>query len=308
MKKRLLAVLLCLCMPTVMISCKKDDDPDNSNKSSADNNETAISASSYELKKEEYTDENNTLEKYDKADAVTLIFPEGCTIDYIIDTLMLYGIRNSRQDYIEVIEEYPFDYEFVKAIDDADLKEGRKYRLEGYMFPGEYTIEFDADPVKIIDSFLARFDENFTQEYYERAKELGMTVDEIITLASIVQAETDVIHDMGKVSSVYHNRLYVYPYLCSDETLLYDKDYKPSEDRDAYSDDYSPYDTYRNKGFPPSAITNPGHYAITYALYPEDTKYCYFVKDPESGRMHFSTTLEEHNEVLDSLVKTAESE
>ncbi len=228
---------------------------------------------------------------------VRLTFPEGSTIDEIIDILIKGGVKNTKEQYIDVIENYDFDYQAINELDTDNFKNGRKYRLEGYLFPDTYDFYTDENPVSVINKFLVNFDNKFDASYYETAKKLGLSVDEIITIASLIETESSLTDDRGKISSVFHNRIKNmanYPYLQSDATIQYAL---PERTKKVTPEDLkydSPYNTYIYRGLPPSAIANPGLDAITYALYPENTSYYYFVSDGR-GRTYFATSLPEHN-------------
>ncbi len=238
-------------------------------------------------------------------EVVRLTFPEGSTIDEIIDILIKGGVQNTKEEYIDVIENYDFNYRFVNELDTKSFKNGRKYRLEGYIFPDTYDFYTDASAVSVIDKFLVNFDNKFDETYYDAAKQQGYSVDQLITLASLIEKESRRSADMGKISSVFHNRLKNranYPYLQSDATIQYAF---PERKAQITPDDLkydSPYNTYIYSGLPPSAVANPGLDAITSALFPEKTNYYYFVANTV-GETLFSSTLEGHNANIAQIMK-----
>jgi UPF0755 protein len=188
-----------------------------------------------------------------------------------------------------------YNYEFLKNIPD------RKPRLEGYLFPDTYEFGMKASEKEIINLMLARFDGQFKPEYYERAKKLGMTVDQIITLASIIEREAKVADDKPIIAGVFYNRLrgkYGAPSkLQSDATLQYiylmrtGQIKKRFTEKDTQMD--SAYNTYRISGLPPGPICSPGIESIKAALYPKNTDYCYFVAKSD-GTNIYSRTYDEH--------------
>ncbi|MBQ8510855.1 MAG: endolytic transglycosylase MltG [Clostridia bacterium] len=229
-------------------------------------------------------------------EVVRLTIPEGYTVDEIIDLFVSNGI-GTREGFVDVINNYDFEYEFLEGL---EMTEGRIYRLEGYLFPDTYDFYKDSSEVTAIAKLLDNFDRKFVDEYYIRCEQLGMTVDEVITLASMVEKEARYADDLGDVSSVFHNRLKVpatFPYLNCDATIMYaihhDTGDRLSTMTGGDIEYETPYNTYKYKGLPPSAIANPGLNSIKYALYPNDTKYFYFVSDTE-GHMLFATTDAEH--------------
>ncbi len=141
-----------------------------------------------------------------------------------------------------------------------------------------------------------KFDDVFTQEYYDQAEELGYTVDEIITIASMIEKEVRVAEERPKVAGVIYNRLNIDMNLQMCSTIMYALEIP--RDRLLYRDleIESPYNTYRNPGLPIGPIANPGAAAIEASLYPESHNYLYFVlKDPETGAHEFNATLDDHN-------------
>ncbi len=156
---------------------------------------------------------------------VKLTFPEGSTVDEIIDILIKGGVKNSKQDYIDAINNYAdFDYRFIDLLEQHGFSNDRVYALEGYLFPDTYEFYTDASPKAVLDKFLSNFDAKFDASFYDEAERLGLTVDELVTIASLVEAEAGNPEDKGNISSVFHNRLNnsgVYPYLESDATTNY---------------------------------------------------------------------------------------
>lgn len=203
---------------------------------------------------------------------VSVLIPEGYTVDQIIDLLVSQGI-GTREGYIEAIQNYDYNYEFLDVLESIEKKDGRKYRLEGYLFPAKYDLYKDSGEVAVIDKMLAAFQANFTDVYSDRLTELGMNMDEVVTLASIIQREARFSSDMYYISGVFHNRLNnaaTFPYLDSDATIQYAlPEHKEELTREDLKID-SPYNTYLYPGLTPGAICNPGLEAITAALYPED--------------------------------------
>ena len=156
---------------------------------------------------------------------VKLTFPEGSTVDDIINILIKGGVKNSKEDYIRVMENYgEFDYRFIDLLEKQGLDKGRVYSLEGYLFPDTYEFYTDSSPEAVIDKFLANFDVKFDDSFYDEAEKLGLTVDEVVRIASLVESEAGNPDDKGNISSVFHNRLKnpgAFPRLESDATADY---------------------------------------------------------------------------------------
>lgn len=219
-------------------------------------------------------------------DSVKVTVPEGYEIYKIADLLEEKGLIDKDKFYY-LVDYGDFDYDFIKDIPE------RNNRLEGYLFPNTYEFVAD-DEYGIINEMLAQFEKVYAN-YSERAKEMGMTMDETITLASIIEREALGDDDRKLVSSVFHNRMNSsdYPYLQSCATVQYVlKERKPVLTVEDTKID-SPYNTYINKGLPIGPIASPGETSIEAALYPENTDYLFFVLGSDS-KHHFSKTYEEH--------------
>ncbi len=216
---------------------------------------------------------------------VKTTIPEGYNLDEIAQVFVSVGADKDKFYY--ELEHGKFDYDFIK-----NLPEG-KNRLEGYLFPETYFVEFGMSEHDMIDMCLKQFDKVYTEEYRARAKEIGMTDHEIMTLASIIEKECKT--DRELVSSVFHNRLNStqFKYLESCATVIYVT--RQPKDRLTYEDISvkSPYNTYLTPGLPPGPIASPGAAAIKAALFPAESEYYYF-SDAGDGTNSFSKTYEEH--------------
>ncbi len=243
----------------------------------------------------------NTLSSYVRSQrgTVRITIPEGSTVEETLDLLVKNGVGR-KEDFLEALQEQVYDYKFCEPLTRENLSEYRfdtsySYRLEGYLFPDTYDFYLGENPVSAIGKFLTNFNRKFEAELYERCDELGMTVDEVITLASIIEKEGNNPSDYYIISSVFHNRLNhaeSFPYLNSDATLQYAQ----AERSGPYGLDTTldnPYNTYKYKGLPPGPICNPGIEAIYAALYPDSTSYYYFYTK-RNGETVYSKTFEEH--------------
>lgn len=218
-------------------------------------------------------------------DSVVVTIPEGYEIYKIADLLEEKELIDKDKFYY-LIDNGTFDYEFVKHIPKREM------RLEGYLFPDTY--EFVAnDEHGIINEMLGRF-EQFYNKYADGIANSYLSMDELVTLASIIEREAGSA-DKNLVSSVFHNRLQSpeYPYLQSCATVQYVlRERKPVlTHADTQID--SPYNTYINKGLPVGPIASPGEEAIAAALNPADTDYFFFVLGSD-GKHHFARTYDEH--------------
>jgi len=166
--------------------------------------------------------------------------------------------------------------------------------LEGYLFPETYHFSKQAAPQQIVTRIVGQFKAIYDAAFQERAKELGMSQREVVTLASIIEKETSAPQERRSVSAVFHNRLKINMRLQSDPTVIFSVDEFDGNLTRAHLFNDSPYNTYRVSGLPPGPIANPGREAIDAALYPEAIDYLYFVSK-NNGTHYFSKTLEEHN-------------
>ncbi|HPE94960.1 MAG TPA: endolytic transglycosylase MltG [Bacillota bacterium] len=235
---------------------------------------------------------------------VSVTIPEGYTTDQIIDLLVEKGVGD-RSKFIEVINNYPFKHDFISKLNELTLSANRTYRLDGYLFPDTYFFYQDDEEVNVINKFLNNFENKYEDGYYDRCEKLGMTFDELITLASMIQAEAKLAVDFEYISGVFHNRLNSssFVYLESDATVQYCLNVRNVDLTQEDLEVDNPYNTYKYKGLPPGAICNPGIDAITAALYPDDpldnsgasyTAY-YFVSN-KYGKTYYASTNKKHEQ------------
>ncbi len=165
--------------------------------------------------------------------------------------------------------------------------------LQGYLFPGNYYLYENSSARETIDTMYIHFKEFWTDSLKKEAKQLGYSVHQILTLASIVKGETDNVQEMPKIAGVYYNRLKLGMKLQADPTVQYlqPNGWKKLNYKDLQID--SPYNTYLYDGLPPGPINNPGKNAVLAALYPDKNKFLYFVADGKGGH-RFAKTYNEH--------------
>ncbi len=212
--------------------------------------------------------------------------PEGYEIKQIADKLNEEGIV-AWEDFYAALNPQDYDYPFLSGLPQRDGA------MEGYLFPATYDIPEGMSAHDIIDLMLSAFDSQFTDEYYARAAELGMTVDEIITMASIVEREAGDDEERAKVAGVFYNRRNAGMKFQSCATVQYILGERKPVLTIADTQIDSPYNTYIYPGFPIGPICNPGIESIKAALYPEVTDAYYFVLGKD-GTHVFSNTYEEH--------------
>ena len=168
--------------------------------------------------------------------------------------------------------------------------------LEGYLFPETYFVRVGTTPREMIGRMVDQFDAVFTDSLRERAKESGMSIADIVTLASLIVTEAGNDAEKPVVSSVFHHRLARGWALECNATIQY----ALGEKRRVLDEDLtidSPYNTYVHAGLPPGPIASPGEASLRAALFPADTKYLYFVSNGRGGHV-FSRTLADHNQAV----------
>lgn len=175
--------------------------------------------------------------------------------------------------------------------------------LEGYLFPNTYQFPDGSTPDVIIKIMLDEFQRRWTEEFCKAAKPHKFTRHEIVTLASIIEAEARVPDERPLISAVFHNRLRRGWKLQADPTALYGlgNPDRPPRAADLRTD--TPYNTYIYKGLPPGPIGNPGMASIVAALQPASVDYMYFVAIGE-GKHHFSKTLREHQNMINRIKRS----
>jgi len=218
--------------------------------------------------------------------------PEGYTLARMADRLASQGIVD-RDRFLELTEHGDFPFDFID-----ELPAG-PHRLEGFLFPDTYEVFMTATEEEIIHRMLSQFDRVFTEEYRNRAAELGWSMHEIVTIASLIEAETRAPFERPMVASVIYNRLDIRMPLQLDATVQFALGERRERllfrDIEAVRD--HPYNTYHIPGLPPGPICAPGAASIHAALFPADTDYLFYVLKPgaHGGAHNFSRTLAEHN-------------
>ena len=226
-----------------------------------------------------------------KRETKTFTIVEGLTLAKTAESLEAQGIC-TRQEFFKALDNTNWGYKFLESVPDTSV---RNIRYQGYLFPSTYEIYADATAVDVISTMFDHLDKIWTDEYYARAEALGLTVDQVITIASIIEKEVVEPSEQVIVSGIIHNRLEIDMKLQMCSSVLYVLDKHRS--RLLYSDleTPSPYNTYIHPGLPIGPIANPGAGAIYAALYPDDNDYLYFVlKDDGSSTHEFNSDYNDH--------------
>lgn len=169
----------------------------------------------------------------------------------------------------------------------------RSSSLEGYLMPDTYEYFWQDDEKQIVERMITEFREFFVDSLQRRMKELRFSLNDVLTMASIVEGEAVYDDERPIIAGVYYNRLRIRMPLQADPTVLYAVSDVPRRLKKSDLKVESPYNTYLRYGLPPGPINNPGRQSIIAALYPAKHKYLYFVAD-NNGRHRFSRNYDDH--------------
>lgn len=236
--------------------------------------------------------ELTTVKEQEQGDSVEITFPEGINLIEAAELLERNSICKA-DDFLFYFNSGGFDFDFENRLPtDSSVK---YMRMEGYLFPDTYFFYENMDPEQVCQKIYLNFDNKMTDDRYAKMDKLGYSLDQIVTLASIVQREAAKTEDMEKVASVFWNRLRDpnnFPRLESDPTSNYANTIRNHMDVFDKAK-VEAYDTYKSGGLPPGAICNPGIEAIDAVLTDIQTNYYYFVANINTKETYFSETLEE---------------
>ena len=227
---------------------------------------------------------------------VMVTIPEGWRMEQIAAVLDQKSILPG-QEFLALVNEGEFSSPFLSDRP-PDVS------LEGYLFPDTYRLPEDTEGSDLIERMLENFDRRVTPQMRQDAVAQGLSLFQIVTLASIVEREGVVVEELPLIASVYRNRLDQSMKLDADPTVQYAMGYQPDTGQwwkqpmvlEEYYEVDSPYNTYLYPGLPPGPICNPGIAAIKAAIYPAESDYLFFVRDDvtDDGSHVFARTLQEH--------------
>lgn len=239
-----------------------------------------------------------------KRETVKFTIKEGLTLRQIAAALEEQGIV-SKEDFYKSLENDSFDYRFVSELkerypDPSGELSAKANRFEGFLFPNTYEVYKGASAGNVVNKMLAEFDEIFTETMKSRMKEKGLSLNELVSIASIIEKEIQVDSERALCASVIYNRLNSNATgrkleMCS--SVLYCLGNPEGKTRVLYKDLEidSPYNTYKYPGLPPAPICSPGKACLEAALNPADTNYLYFVVNSEEDGTHrFTASYKEH--------------
>lgn len=224
-----------------------------------------------------------------------MTIPEGYTVEQIAKLLQEKQLGNGAKFKGFAQSSVPYPYM-------VNNNSNVVYKAEGYLFPDTYRVAKGATEEQILKMMVNQFDKQFTAAMRARATELGLTIKEVIILASLVEKEAQLPSDRPIIAGVFLNRLQQDMPLQSCATIQYILGYPKAELTVQDTEISSPYNSYQHRGLPPGPIANPGMAAITAVLQPDKTDYLYFVADSQ-GAHHFSKTYEEHLIAIEKVSK-----
>jgi len=226
-----------------------------------------------------------------------ITIPEGWRAEEIAERLAARGIGSADQ-FMAVVR---------KGVSASPALQSRPpgASLEGYLFPESYAVDSRTTPESMAERMVAEFEERFTPEMRRKATSLGMSIHQIVILASVIEREAVIPAERPLMAGVFYNRLRAGMPLQSDPTVQYAIATADPQSprlygwwkRDLTPEDLeidSPYNSYRYAGLPAGPICNPGLASLQAAVDPTETDYYYFVARPD-GSHAFAATLEEHN-------------
>lgn len=224
-------------------------------------------------------------------DTVRVTIPEGYTAEQAIALLASKGV-NTKDELTRAAQTASFGYDFISA-DSQEIS-----RVEGYLFPDTYDFYVNEKPASALNRLLGNFSTKMDEDRMAKVEASGRTLPEIITIASLIEKETDG-KDQKKIASVIYNRLAdkgshgTYGVLNIDAALLYALPGHTGEITNEDKKVDSPYNLYTNAGLPPTPIANPGLAAIDAALEPDSTEYYYYALGKDRTHHYFKTLKEQ---------------
>ena len=229
---------------------------------------------------------------YGNTVTIRFTIPEGFSVRDIAQRLDDEGLVKA-DAFISLAKTYrPYPY--------VEEHENVRYAVEGFLFPDTYEINGEFDATRIMQMMAENFDRRLTKDMRDRAREMDLSIYELVTLASLVEKEAYHEEDRPIIAQIFLKRLRLGMPLQADPTVQYLLD-APKEDllyRDTKIE--SPYNTYQNVGLPPGPIASPGTASLMAVLHPADTNYLYFVAD-RNGNNYYATNYADHLALVDQV-------
>ena len=213
---------------------------------------------------------------------VKVTFREGLTMDQVLD-LMVENQVSTRAELEEAAAVGNFNYEYLKNYP------ALPGRLEGYLYPNTHDFYINENPVSALRKLVSNFDQLYTAELRKRVEDSGYTLNEILTIASMIEMEaSDDYDERREIAGVIYNRLKIDMELQIDATIQYALPERVQRVLAVHLEVDSPYNTYRNKGLPPGPICSPSKECIQAALNPKDSKYIFYLLNDDDETEFFT--------------------
>ncbi|WP_412523581.1 endolytic transglycosylase MltG [Enterococcus sp. S23] len=253
--------------------------------------------------------EGGTAEPTQLADGKVTI-PEGFDIDKIGDAIEK-NTDFKKDQFIELMKKQEFfdamNQKYPELLGSAGEAADVRYRLEGYLFPATYDYYKDSKIEDFVEQMIAKTN-SVMEGYLPMVHAKGMTIQQVLTLASLVEKEGVKEDDRKKIAQVFFNRISANMPLQSDISILYalgeHKELVTYQDLEVDS----PYNLYKNTGYGPGPLDSPSEQAINAVLNPTPNNYLYFVADISTGNVYFAETYEEHQEYVEKYVNNTDTE
>lgn len=218
-----------------------------------------------------------------------ITIPEGYELDMIAKKLSDEGIVDYNRFLKLAGDKKNFEDKFAFL---KELDEGQS--LEGFLYPSTYEVLASTSEEEVIEKMLSEFEKIYRKDIEPKLKEMNMSLNEVVTLASIIEREGKLDRERPIMSAVFHNRIKKGMHLQSCATVQYILGERKARLTDEETSIPSPYNTYVNGGLPPGPIASPGEPSIVAAVNPSDVDYLFFVLTGDDGSHTFTMTYDEH--------------
>lgn len=234
-----------------------------------------------------------------------VLIQEGATVENVADTISSQT-DFSRSEFINLMKNQSYMKQlaakYPKLLKSTMAGKNVRYRLEGYLYPATYTVSKNMSLKRLVDSMVAQTNVEVAP-YFKTISKKHMTIQQVLTLSSLVEREGVTTKDRRKIAGVFLNRIAANMPLQSDISVLYaiNKHKKNLSMKDLQSN--SPYNLYKNAGYGPGPFNNPSLDSIKAVLNPSERSegYLYFVANTKTGKIYYSKTLDEHNQKAGNL-------
>ncbi|WP_282800997.1 endolytic transglycosylase MltG [Secundilactobacillus kimchicus] len=234
-----------------------------------------------------------------------VLIQEGATVENVAD-IISSQTDFSRSEFINLMKNQSYMKQlaakYPKLLKSTMAGKDVRYRLEGYLYPATYTVSKNMSLKRLVDSMVAQTNVELTP-YFKTISKKHMTIQQVLTLSSLVEREGVSTKDRRKIAGVFLNRIAANMPLQSDISVLYaiNKHKKNLSMKDLQSN--SPYNLYKNAGYGPGPFNNPSLDSIKAVLNPSERSegYLYFIANTKTGKIYYSKTLDEHNQKAGNL-------